>query len=66
MGRRGGLEAAEGGQRSWPTLASAVCPLGRHVVSEVGGQKGGVGWSESCCLPGLHFHWHACKTCRKD
>lgn len=42
MGRREGPEAAESGQRSWPTLASAVCPLGRHVVREEGGQKGGV------------------------
>lgn len=36
-----GLEAAESGQRSWPALASAVCPLGRRVAREEGGQRGG-------------------------
>lgn len=64
MGGREGLDAAESGRRSWPALASAVCPLG--LAGGKGGRKPKRGWSESCCLPGLHFHWHACKTFRRD
>lgn len=54
VGRREGPEAAESGQRSWPTLASAVCPLGRHVVREEGGQRGG-GQRVAACQASIFF-----------